>query len=150
VWGGYFVYRDKQPSPAPMPTGPTPLSAFHSSLSTLSRHLPMAEVVVGFEAKKDLRFTEAEFDNIDQWLKALSPDSVGARTDLSFIRRQVTSADVLLWHAQVIPPGPVLSLDKVWSSPGLTEFHYWIPVSPEQGAQDGKTGLSPRVSTQGS
>jgi hypothetical protein len=74
----------------------------------------MAEVVVGYEAKEDLRFSETEFDTIDQWLQSLVPDSVGARTDLSFIRRQVNSEnDVLLWHAQVMPPGPVLSLDKV-------------------------------------
>lgn len=114
VWGGYVVYRDKQPPPVLGPTGPTPLSAFHSSLSTLPRHLPMAEVVVGYEAKEDLRFSETEFDTVDQWLQSLVPDSVGARTDLSFIRRQVYSEnDVLLWHAQVIPPGPVLALDKV-------------------------------------
>lgn len=114
VWGGYVVYRDKQPPPTLGVTGPTPLSAFHSSLSTLPRHLPMAEVVVGYEVKEDLRFSETEFDAIDQWLQSLVPDSVGARTDLSFIRRQVNSEnDVLLWHAQVVPPGPVLSLDKV-------------------------------------
>ena len=114
VWGGYVVYRDKQPPPMLGPTGPTPLSAFHSSLSTLPRHLPMAEMVIGYEVKEDLRFSETEFDAIDQWLKSLVPASVGARTDLSFIRRQVNSEnDVLIWHTQVMPPGPVLSLDKV-------------------------------------
>jgi hypothetical protein len=115
VWGGYVVYREKpQPSKASMPIGPTPLSAFHSALSTLPCHRPMAEMVIGYEAKEELRFTEAEFDAIDEWLRSVMPGSVGARTDLSFIRRQVTSEDkVLLWHAQAMPPGPVFSLDKV-------------------------------------
>jgi hypothetical protein len=37
-----------------------------------------------------------------------------------------------------------------WSSPGLTEFRYWIPVSPEQGEQDGKAGLSTGVPAESS
>lgn len=115
AWGGYTVYRGKEvTAPQALPTGPTPQSAFHSSLSSLPRHLPMAEVVVGYEVKENLRFTEEEFDSIDRWLASLIPDSINARTDMSFIRRQQKSGDdVLLWHAQVMPPGPVLTLDKV-------------------------------------
>lgn len=114
VWGGYTVYRDKEmTAPDASQRGPTPLSAFHSSLSSLPRHLPMAEVVVGYEVKHDLRFTEEEFDSIDQWLASLIPHSVPSRTNLSFIRRQREVDQVLMWHAQAVPPGPVLSLDKV-------------------------------------
>ncbi len=95
-------------------------------------------VVVGYEVKEDLRFSETEFNAIDQWLQSLVPDAVGARTDLSFIQRQVNSEnDVVLWHAQVMPPGPVLALDKVigvHAAPDGTAidlealFSYWTVI----------------------
>lgn len=55
------------------PARPTPLSAFHLSLSTLPRHLPIAEVVVGYEAKEDLRFSETEFDRSTSGRNPWSP-----------------------------------------------------------------------------
>jgi hypothetical protein len=141
AWGGYVVYRDKEfQAPENVPRGPTPLSAFHSSLSSLPRHLPMAEVVVGYELKHELRFTEDEFDSIDGWLESLIPQSVPARTDMSFIRRQQEVDNVLLWHAQVMPPGPALSLDKVIEVRAATEgvaadfegiYEYWTLLCDE-------------------
>jgi len=113
VWGGYVVYRDKPLPELSGPTGPTPSSAFYSQLSTLPRHLPTAEIVIGYAVKEDLRFSEKEFDAIDAWMESLRPDTVPSRTDLSFIRRQVESGHELLWHCQANPPGPVFSIDKV-------------------------------------
>lgn len=113
VWGGYVVYRDKPPPTPPARTGPTPASRFHSSLSTLPRHLPMSEVVIGFAAIDGLRFSEDEFDAIDKWIASLNPESVPSRSDRSFIRRQVHADNDLMWHVQVDPPGPVVSIDKV-------------------------------------
>jgi hypothetical protein len=113
VWGGYVAYRDKPPPELPNPVGPTPQSIFYSQLSTLPRHLPMAEVVVGYEAKDTLRFSEEELDAIDQWMESLCPESVPSRTDRSFIRRQHEVNTVLRWHCQADPPGPVVSIDAV-------------------------------------
>ena len=113
VWGGYIAYRDKPSPNITVPVGPTPQSTFYSRLSTLPRHLPMAEVVLGYEAKETLRFSEEELDSIDGWMESLCPDSVPSRTDRSFIRRQREVDQVLLWHCQADPPGPVISLDTV-------------------------------------
>ncbi len=55
-----------------------------------------------------------------------------------------------LYYSQEVPVTEAGTQGTEWSSPGLTEFHYWIPVSPEQGAQDGKTWLSAGVPAQGS
>lgn len=154
AWGGYTVYRDKEGmTPTLVPAGPTPESTFLSSLSLLPRHLPMAEVVIGYDLKEDRRFTEKEFDWIDGWLASLIPGSVPARTDMSFIRRQQRSEeDVLLWHAQVIPPGPVLSLDKVIevraSSHGVAVdlegmYEYWTNLCSELPRLSSELGRNP-------
>jgi hypothetical protein len=112
IWGGYVVYRDKAPPEPLAPTGPTPQSVFYSRLSTLPRHMPMGEMVIGFDTRQNLRFTEEEFDAIDAWMESLNRESVPSRTDRSFIRRQHESGHVLLWHCQADPPGPVVSIDK--------------------------------------
>lgn len=73
----------------------------------------MSEVVIGYAAKDALRFSEDEFDAIDDWIASLNPESVPSRSDRSFIRRQVHADNDLMWHVQVDPPGPVVSIDKV-------------------------------------
>lgn len=113
VWGGYVVYRDKPLDESPLVSGATPLSRFSSTLSTLPRHLPMSEVVIGYSSKSDLRFTEAEFGAIDAWISSLNQESTPSRSDRSFIRRQVHLDHDLMWHVQVDLPGPVVSIDRV-------------------------------------
>ena len=140
VWGGYVAYRDKPLPQLSAPTGPTPRSAFYSRLSSLPRHLPMGELVIGFEIKEDLRFTEQEFDAIDEWIASIQPESVPSRSDRSFIRRQVESDNILQWHAQVDPPGPILCVDRVIQAHAIAEgtaadlkelYAFWTSIRDE-------------------
>jgi hypothetical protein len=110
-WGGYEVYRDEAPHPTA--TGPTPDSQFYSSLPTLPRNQPIAEAVIGYATKSDLRFSEDECDVLDAWFAELNEASVPSRNDRSFVRRQLFENDKLTWHVEARPPGPVISVDEV-------------------------------------
>lgn len=113
LWGGYRAYREKPGLEIHASVGATPKSAFYSRLSTLPRRLAMGEVIIGYEVKEDLRFTDEEFSAIDEWMQSLRPDSIPSRSDLSFLRRQVQANHVLRWQAQADLPGPIVRVDQV-------------------------------------